>query len=358
MHYFLRAISLAISCAVICSSPFAEAGETRIRVGYFPTITHAQAVIGMASGFFQKELGDEAQIEPLIFNAGPSVIEALFAGELDLAYVGPNPALNGYIKSRGEALKIVAGATSGGAALVVREGAHITVPADFHKKKIASPQLGNTQDVALRAWLTRNGLVVGEKGGDVQVIPVRNPDQLTLFLAGQIDAAWTVEPWVSRLVMEGAGKIFLEEGSLWPGGEYATAQVIVSRKFLDKHPGLVKKWLRGHVRVTQWINNHRAESRAVIRKELKRLTGASIGTGILERSFDKLKITWDPIRSSLDTYCARAFEQGFLGDQRPNLSGICDLRLLNEVLKEEGLAGIHEDGDTGYQHTIEDVHGQ
>jgi NitT/TauT family transport system substrate-binding protein len=257
-----------------------------------------------------------------------------------LAYIGPNPAINGYIKSNGEALRIIAGSTSGGAALVIREDAGITKIEDFHKKKIASPQLGNTQDVALRAWLKNNGMILSDKGGDVQVVPIKNPDQLTLFLTKQIDAAWTVEPWTSRLIKEGNGKIFLEESSLWPSGEYVTAHIIVSKKFLESHPDLVKKWLKAHVRLTLWINGHLAEAKAIINKELKRLIGAALSQDVLDSSFTRLKVTYDPIKSSLFTSTEWAFQQGFLGKEKPDLSGIYDLKILNEVLKEERLKTI------------------
>lgn len=317
-----------------------RAEETKIRVGYFPNITHAQAVIGMSNGVFQKELGEGVKIETKVFNAGPSVIEAIFAGALDLAYIGPNPAINGYIKSNGSALRIVSGATSGGAALVVRKASGISTAEDFHEKRIASPQLGNTQDVALRAWLKRNGMVLSEKGGDVRVVPMNNPDQLTLFLNKQIDAAWTVEPWVSRLVKEGAGRVFLEEGSLWPDGKYVTAHIIVSRKFLEAHPDLVKKWLKAHVGLTLWINGNLAKAKQEINKELKRLAGAYLSADVLDSSFARLQVTYDPVKNSLFTSAEWAFEQGFLGENKPDLSGIYDLQILNEVLKEKGLGQI------------------
>src|SRR6202162_3643070 len=171
-----------------------------IRVGYFPNITHAQALVGRAGGQFEKAVGPGVQIEWKAFNAGPSMIEALFANALDLTYVGPNPTVTGYVRSRGDAVRVIAGAASGGASLVVRQGAGIQNASDFHGKKVATPQQGNTQDVALRAWLRANGLKPRDKGGDVQVIPTSNPDELTLFLKGQLDAAWAPEPWAARLV--------------------------------------------------------------------------------------------------------------------------------------------------------------
>ena len=191
-----------------------NAQTTVIRVGAFPNITHAQPMIGKANGWFEKAMGPNVKIEWNSFNAGPSAIEALFAGAIDVTYVGPNPAINGYVRSNGEALRIIAGATSGGAALVVRGDSGINKAEDFHGKRIASPQMGNTQDVALRAWLKSQGLKTRDKGGDVQVMPIANPDQLTLFLKKEIDAAWAPEPWASRLVHDAGGRIFLDERTL------------------------------------------------------------------------------------------------------------------------------------------------
>jgi NitT/TauT family transport system substrate-binding protein len=245
---------LILGFLLVACSTTETAQPLTVRIAYFPNLTHAQAVIGFADGTFARALGDQAKLDAKVFNAGPSVIEALFAGQIDLAYIGPNPAINGYVKSKGEALRIIAGATSGGAVLVVRSDAGINTIADFRGKKIASPQLGNTQDVALRAWLQKQGFKLKEQGGDTQVIPVANPDILTLFRKKEIDAAWVPEPWGARLVREADGKIFLDERDLWPNGKFVTAHVIVSTKFLKAHSDLVKKFLAAHVELTQRIN--------------------------------------------------------------------------------------------------------
>ena len=316
--------------------------EVKIRVGFFPNITHSQVLIGMQRGTFQKALGDTIKISEKVFNAGPSVIEAMFAGELDLAYIGPSPSVNGYVKSGGEVLRIIAGATSGGAALVVRDDADIIVIKDFHGKKIATPQLGNTQDVAARGWLKDNELILKDKGGDVQVLPINNPDQLTLFLKKEIDAAWTVEPWVSRLVKEGGGRVFLDERAIWPDGEFVTANIIVSKKFLDSHPDMVKKWISAHVELTRWINENLPEAKKILNGELKRLTGKSLADDVIDDAFGRLKVTYDPIKSSLYVSVQWAFEQGFLGRQQPDISGIYDLSILNEVLRDKGLAPVKD----------------
>jgi len=307
-----------------------------IRAGHFPNITHSQGVIGQANGWFDKALAPEARVDWKVFNAGPSAIEALFAGAIDLTYIGPNPAINGYVRSQGEALRIVAGATSGGAALVVRADSGIQKPEDFHGKKIASPQMGNTQDVALRGWLNAHGLKLREKGGDVQVIPIANPDQLTLFLKREIDGAWAPEPWASRLIREANGRLFLDERDLWPNGQFVTTHLIVSTKFLREHRSLVKKWVKAHVELTEWINKNLPEAKRVLNEEIKKETGKALPQPVLDDSFSRLQVTYDPVRSSLFTSAKWAFEAGFLGRERPDLSGIYDLSILNEVLKEKG----------------------
>jgi NitT/TauT family transport system substrate-binding protein len=274
-----------------------------------------------------------------VFNAGPSVIEALFAGQLDLSYIGPNPAINGYVKSNGQALRIVAGATSGGAAFVVRPDANITKPEDLAGKKIASPQLGNTQDVALRAYLAAHGLKPTEKAGNVQVIPTENPQILDLFRQGQIDGAWVPEPWASRLIVEGGGELFLDERELWPGGDFVTAHIIVSTQFLKAHPDLVKAWLRAHVAVTQWELANPDQARQLANAEIKRLTGKALAAEVLDSAWTRLRITYDPLSASLVKSAEAAYTAGFL-KQKPDLSGIYDLTLLNEVLAEQGLPAV------------------
>jgi NitT/TauT family transport system substrate-binding protein len=331
---------LVLGVVILGFGMVAAGEEVSIRAGHFPNITHAQGVIGQSNQWFDKALGKDVNIDWKIFNAGPSAIEALFAGQLDLTYIGPNPAINGYVKSKGEALRIVAGAASGGAGLVVRTDSGINTVKDFDGKKIASPQLGNTQDVALRAWLTEKGFKLKEKGGTVQVIPLQNPDQLTLFLKKEIDGAWTVEPWVSRLILEGGGKLFLDERELWPNGQFVTTHLIVSSKFLKEHPDLVKKWVAAHVELTEWINKNPEEAKSVLNEEIKRETGKALPENVLNESLKRIEITYDPIASSLFGSAKSAFEQGFLGSEQSDLSNIYDLTLLNEVLTEKGLQPI------------------
>jgi len=330
---------VALAGCTAQSAPSASKGPITVRVGYFPNITHSQALVGLARGDFQQALGSNVKMEATAFNAGPSVIEALFANQIDISYIGPNPAINGYIKSNGEALRIVAGATSGGASFVVRPGANIAKPEDLAGKKLASPQLGNTQDVALRAYLAEHGLKVAEKGGNVQVIPIDNPQILDLFRQGQIDGAWVPEPWAARLIVDGGGKLFLDERDLWPNGEFVTAHIIVSTQFLKQHPDLVKAFLRAHVQVTQWEQQNPDQAKQLVNDEIKRLTGKALANEVIDSAWSRLRITYDPISASLVKSAQGAFEAGFI-KEKPDLSNIYDLKLLNEVLKEKGLQPV------------------
>ncbi|MBV9625311.1 MAG: ABC transporter substrate-binding protein [Acidobacteria bacterium] len=310
--------------------------QVSLRVGAFPNITHPQAMIGKANYWFVNAMGPEVRIEWKSFNAGPSAIEALLAGALDMTYVGPNPAINGYLRSNGKALKVVAGATSGGAALVVRRDAGIGKAEDFHGKKVASPQMGNTQDVALRAWLRQHGLKTRDKGGDVEVIPIANPDQLALFLRKDLDAAWAPEPWATRLIREANGRLFLDERTLWPDGQFVTALLIVRTEFLERHPDLVKSWLRAHVELTGWIRQHPVEAKRLLNQQIQAETGKALSAEVIEESFGRLEVTFDPLRASLVQQAKSAFDSGFLGREMPDLTGLFAADLLNQVLAEKG----------------------
>lgn len=307
-----------------------------LRIGYFPNINHAQAVIGLTNGDFQKELGD-VKIETQVFNAGPSAVEALFANRVDVTYVGPNPAINGYIKSDGDALRIVSGVSSAGAAFVVRSDAGIETVADLAGKKFASPQLGNTQDVALRAYLLKNGHKTTEDGGDVEVIPAKNADILTLMTKKEIDGAWVPEPWVTKLVKETNGRIFVDERDLWPDGKFVTAHIIVRTDYLENHPDIIKKLIQANIDETIWINNNKEATLKAFNVELEKLTGKTIPEEVLAESMTRMELTYDPVQSSLYQSADDAFALGFLGDTKPDLSKIYDLKILNEVLDEKGL---------------------
>lgn len=316
------------------------AAATTIRVGAFPNITHAQAMVGKANGWFDKAMGPQVKVQWTSFNAGPSAIEALFAGAIDMTYVGPNPAINGYVRSNGEALRVVSGAASGGASLIVRNDAGINKPEDFHGKRVASPQFGNTQDVALRNWLKNHGLKSNDKGGDVRIIPMANPDQLTLFLKKDLDAAWAPEPWATRLIHEGNGRLFVDERSLWPNGQFVIGVLVVNTKFLNAHPDLVKNWIRANVDLTDWINAHPPEAKKLLNEQIQRETSKALPQVVLDEAFSRMQVTYDPLHAALNTAAQQAFDDGFLGRQMPDLSRLYDLTLLNQVLAEKNRKAI------------------
>lgn len=337
-----RFVPLAVLLALAgsaCNRGPATTTSGVIRVGYFPNLTHSQAIVGLARGDFERALGPNATIEPVLFNAGPSVIEALFAGQIDLAYVGPNPAINGFVQSHGEALRIVSGATSGGVSLVVRTDAGITSPADLDGKRIASPQLGGTQDVALRAYLVSHGFQTKEKGGTVDVIPTQNPQIMNLVKQKQIDGAWVPEPWASRLVVEAGCTVLVDERELWPDSNFVTAQVIVRKAYVDAHRDVVAKWIDAHVAVTQWLVAHPSEAQALINQRLEVLTGKAIAPEALARAWGAMRPTWDPLATSLVENAKAAHAAGFLAAE-PDLDGIYDLSLLNDVLHKQGLPEV------------------
>jgi sulfonate transport system substrate-binding protein len=328
---------------------FAQTGSNSVktlRIGYFPNINHAQAVIGFGNGDFQKALGNNVKVQTTVFNAGPSAIEALLAKKIDVTYVGPNPAINGYVVSDEKDLKIIAGASSGGASFIVRKDAGINSPKDLAGKRLASPELGNTQDIALRSYLLKNGLKTTDQGGNVVLTPVANPDILTLFLKKQLDGAWVPEPWATRLVNEANGRIFLDERSTWPGGKFVTANIAVSTDYLKNNPDVVSKLLTAHVNETVWINNHKDQAVQAFNTQVKKLTGKSIPQDELKQAFSRIDFTYDPIKLSLFQSANNAYNLGLLAKSksRPDLSGIFDLTILDQVLKSKGLTPIEGGG--------------
>jgi NitT/TauT family transport system substrate-binding protein len=322
------------------STPAPASAPTTVRLAYFPNLTHAVALVGTAKGSFKAALGPEVTLDVKTFNAGPSMIEALFAGEIDLGYIGPNPAINGYVKSQGQALRIIAGASSGGALFIVRPEAGIKTPADLAGKKLATPQLGGTQDVALRHLVREAGLKTADDGGDVSILPSQNPDILTLFQKGEIDGAWVPEPWATRLIQEGGGEVFIDERDIWPDGKFVTTHVIVSTKFLNEHPDLVAAFLRAHVDTVQDIAGNPEEAKSLVNQEIERITGKPLPRAILDQAMTMVDFTYDPLASSLFVSADHAFELGFLGESKPELGEIYALDPLNTVLKEKGLAPI------------------
>jgi NitT/TauT family transport system substrate-binding protein len=280
---------LAIACA---AGALTTNGEDKIvlRFGHFPNITHAQGVIAHAltrqgKGWFEQRLGPNVEIQWFTYNAGPSAMEAMFAGSLDLTYVGQGPALNAHFKSKGQEIRVIGGAANGGAALVVKEDSPIKTAADFRGKKIATPQLGNTQDISCRAWLTAQGFKVTQTGGDVIVLPTANPDQLPLFLNGGVDAVWTVEPWVTRLERDAKGRVFLEDKNV------ITTWLVSSAKFLSGHRDLAKKAAAANAELTDWMHNNPSEAQKLLIAELKEETKADFAAEAVAQAWQRIKFT-------------------------------------------------------------------
>ena len=314
-----------------------------LRIGYFPNLNHAQAVIGLQQeGDFQRILNannsngnDGVKIESFVFNAGPSAIEALFGGQIDVAYVGPNPAINGYLASGGQGIRIISGVASGGASFVVRNDSGIESMKDLGGKKFASPQLGNTQDVALRKYLMDNGFKTTEKGGNVTVVPITPADILTLMLKKEIDGAWVPEPWATRLVKEANGKIFVDERELWPpDGKFVTANIIARTDYLKENPDIIKRLLQAHIDKTVWINENKEQAITTFNGALKKITGQTIPEDEIRDALMRLELTYDPIKESLFKMADNAYELGYLGNggSKMDLSNIFDLTILNDIL--------------------------
>ncbi len=326
--------ALAIAAVPVGASPNRGGDEeVTLRLGYFPNVTHASALVGVESGLFEENLGDNVTLETATFNAGPAAIEALFSGAIDATYIGPNPAINGFAQSNGEALRIISGATSGGAFLVVNPD--IEEPEDLAGKTIASPQLGNTQDVALRTWLEDEGFDVDTTGGgDVSVVPQDNAQTLELFRSGDIDGAWVPEPWATRLIDEGGGEVLVDERDLWPDGRYVTTHLIVATEFLEEHPDVVKQLLRGQVAANALIADDPEEAQELVAQGIENATGTAIPADLVAATFDTLSFTNDPIASSLRKSAKNAEQVGLL--EPVDLDGIYSLKLLNQVLRAKG----------------------
>ncbi len=294
-----------------CKPAPAPDGKQVLRFGHFPNVTHVQGLVAHhlsreGKGWFEQRLGVEVQW--FTYNAGPSVTEAIFARSLDVSYVGPSPVLNAYAKSKGSEMRVLAGAANGGSSLVVRPASNINTPADFRGKKVGTPQLGNTQDVMARAWLVAQGFNVTLTGGDVIVLPTQNADQLSLFAKGDLDAVWTAEPWASRLQIEAGGKVFVEDH------DTNVTLLASSARFLKEQPELAKKLVAAHKELTQWIKDHAAEAKAMIKAELKELTRAEPKDAMLDLALGRTFVTDEVSRKSLDTMVASAQKAGFLKD--------------------------------------------
>jgi NitT/TauT family transport system substrate-binding protein len=284
-------------------------------LGYFPNVTHAQGLIGAqgtreGKGWFEQQIGPDVVIEWFAFNAGPSAMEAIFADSIDATYVGPNPALNAYIKSQGQEIRVLGGAARGGSALVVPRASTLAKAEDFRGKKVGTPQLGNTQDVAARAWFRHQGLKVTQTGGDVFIIPTPNADQLGLFQSGKLDAVWTVEPWVSRLVIEGEGRVLVDERNA------LTTILVSSVKLLRKHPDLVERLKRAHAELTTWIAANPDEAQAKVLAALAVETKRKVSAELVSAAWGRLSFTTEIDQELLVKFMADARAAGLLKETR------------------------------------------
>jgi NitT/TauT family transport system substrate-binding protein len=309
-----------------------------VRLGYFPNVTHAPALVGIQEGLFTQELEPlGATLAPQSYNAGPEATEALFGDALDITYIGPSPAANAYQKSDGEAVRIIAGSTSGGAKFVVKSD--ITSAADLKGKTVSSPQLGNTQDVALRAWLSEQGLTTDTTGGgDVSIKPQANADILTAFQNDEIVGAWVPTPWDTRLVEEAGGKVLVDEADLWPDGQFATTEILVRTKFLEQHPAAVAAILRGHIASIGAIAADPTAAQAATNKEIEVVTGKPVKANLLAASFDELSFTFDPLAATVKKSADNAVAAGL--SKEFDLTGLFDLSLLNQILAADGKATV------------------
>lgn len=305
-----------------------------VRLGFFPNVTHAPALVGVKEGTFQATLGD-TKLSTFTFDTGTEAAEALLAGSLDLTFIGPNPAINAWARTKGEAVRIVAGSTSGGAFLVVRPD--ITSVDELKGTKLATPSLGNTQDVALRAWLKEQGFeTTPEGGGDVTIIPQKNSTTLDAFKAGGIDGAWVPEPWATRLIDEGGAKVLVDERDLWTAtnGEFVTTHLIVRTEFLKDHPDTVKAIIEGLADAIDLINADPDKAAQDVADQIGEITGKAPQVELVRKTFANQTFTLDPIAASLQQSAADAVAVGLL--DKVDLKGIHDLTILDEVLKSRG----------------------
>ncbi|MEF9907340.1 ABC transporter substrate-binding protein [Streptomyces sp. P9-A2] len=316
-------------------------GLDAVRIGHFGNLTHGTALVGKRKGFFQKELG-ATEARYAVFNAGPSAIEALNSGSVDIAWIGPSPAVNGWAKSRGRNLRIIGGSASGGVKLVVNPD-RVKSLADVEGKRIATPQLGNTQDVAFLNWAAEQGWTVDAQSGQGDVTVVRSDNKVTpdAFAAGSVDGAWVPEPTASKLVAEG-GKVLLDEASLWPDERFVITNLVVRQEFLEKHPKAVEAVLEASVSTNRWINEHPDEAKAAANEQLAADSGKALPAGVLDPAWKSIRFTDDPLAATLHAQAEHAVNAGLL--ERPDLNGIYDLEPLNKVLAAEGAPAVDDAG--------------
>jgi NitT/TauT family transport system substrate-binding protein len=330
----ISVIALVITMGITLDSEN-ETNQDKLRVAFFPNIGHAIPVVGMERGMFESNLGNSTIVETKLFDSGPQVIESLFANSIDIAYVGPGPAINGFLKSENHDVVILSGAASGGASFIVHPNSKINSVDDFAGKRIAAPQIGNSQDVSLRNYLSENGLKPYEKGGSVVVLNISNPDIYTLFTKGDIDAAWVPEPWATILVQDLEGKRLFYEEELWPENKFASVLLIGREKYVSENPGVITKWLESHQQTANWINNNPQETRMIFNEFMQNTMGQTLSDRVVDEALVNLEITTDSVEDSIYTFAKRADSLGYLGRDGFSLDGIFFDIASNESLKED-----------------------
>ena len=322
-------VIVAIAITIISFSDYDQINQDKIRVAFFPSIGHIIPIVGLEEKIFEKGIGEEKQIETKLFDSGPQVIESIFSGSIDVAYVGPGPIINGFLKSDGKDIKILSGAASGGASFIIQPNSGLESLENFDGKRIASPQISNSQDVSLRHYLESHGLKSVEKGGTVFVLNISNPDIYTLFAKGDIDGAWVPEPWATILVQELDGIRLFNEEKLWPNEEFASVLLIVRTEYLENNPETIQKWVESHEKTVTWINSNPDKSKSLFSSFLIDYMGKSLPTKIIDESFSNISITSDPIKNSVIIFAERADSLGYLGRDGYNLDGIFYNAVLN-----------------------------
>lgn len=331
----LAILGLLSGCArrQTSEAPLTDQGPAaQLRLGYLPNITHAAALIGIERGLLAGQLGTTT-LSAQTFNAGPDAVNALLGGSLDAAFLGPGPAINAFSKSDGEAVRLVAGAASGGVQLAVRP--EITAPEQLAGRRIATPQLANTQDIALKTWLVGQRLATGTGPGAVQVINIDNAQAVNAYRTGQLDGGWLPEPYASRLVLEAGAHVLVDEASLWPEGRFPTTVLIVRTRYLQQHPQTVAALLRGLLQVEDYARTDPAGAKAVTNSALGRLAGKPLAQPVLDRAWDHITITTDPLAARFPRLAADAVTAG-VAASAPDLRGFADLGPLNAVLTAAG----------------------
>lgn len=336
---FLLLVSIITILTIGCTQETSTTTSKSIRIGFFPNITHPQALVGRGSDIFKSEISNNYEIEWKKFNAGPAELEALLTGEIDIGYIGPGPAVNGATVSKGD-LKIIAGVSEAGAVLVKGKDTDIKDMKDLENKKVSIPQYGNTQDMVLRGLMKDNNLKDTGRGGNVKVVQSPNPDVKMLLEEGNIDAAFVPEPWGARLENEVGAKVVLDYDETWRNGDYSCAVIIAREEFVKENPEVIKEFLRAHVNATDYINNNSKEAMKIINSQIEELMTEPLERDVLKKSIDRINVTYDPNVDSIKAIVNLSEEVGYLRT-KPELTDVFNLNILNEILKERGIKEVN-----------------